>query len=131
MRWLIVFALAGLTGCAGSVAELTMKSPEALQAEPSENLAYAYGWDRNIGPSKKVRTELERRGTFTAEEWARIDAGKVHVGDSEELLWCAWGVPNDEVKHTSAGGSFKIAYYNRGRRAVEISGGRVQSITGW
>jgi len=131
LKTIIVAALLiGLAGCShGTLGEIASRRGEALEATSNDELAGAYAHTKStFGASRTLRTEMERRSMFSGEEWARIDAGKVRVGDSESLVWAAWGTP-EEISDflTDKGRSRVLTYELKGRR-VYVDNGIVTGI---
>lgn len=113
-----------LCGCAGSPARIGMASPAQLAQENELNLINA--WD--FSKSKNARAELERRGTFTAEEWSLIDRKIVRIGMRELAVYASWGLPGDtNTTHTSRG-VHKQLVYGSGARYVYTDNGIVTAI---
>lgn len=70
----------------------------------------------NYGPNRdaRVRTELERRHLFSADDWKRIHSARIPIGTREEIMWCQIGLPGEfgdisEVQ-TSAGPGTRYRY---------------------
>jgi hypothetical protein len=117
IKTLIVAALlAGLAGCQGSPAEIGMRSGAALEATPDREVVSAYGYSKSgLGENSKLRDEIERRALFTPEQWERIKAGQIRVGDHERVVWSAWGAPKSVHDLTTAAGRGRVLYYETNR----------------
>ena len=135
LRNLLAAAVASclLAGCATGTRG---KNSVELQSEPTLAVATVYG-DARLTPFvsvKKWETELVRREAFTAAEWESIKAGKIGVGDSQEVVAAAWGSPDRITTHTEVGNSGQLWYFRgdttlRPGGIVIFRGGRVASIT--
>lgn len=120
-----VIVLAALGGCAGSPWEISNRSGEQLEDTPTERILWAYSSGRSqLEPSKNLRAELERREVFTAEEWERIDSGRLQLGDSKEMVLATYGEPRSRGGSTWQGlGSYEYWHYNG--LCITFSGGRI------
>lgn len=120
-----------LAGCTGTL----YKNATELQAEPTLNVALAHGDSRvyPMGNTKKFETELDRREAFSPQQWEKIKAGKIGVGDPQELVAAAWGRPSRITTHTEVDNSGELWYYKgdtfQPHGMVILRGGRVASIT--
>lgn len=131
MKTIIVAALIlGLAGCRqGSLGEIASRRGEALEATSNEELAGAYAFTKStFGPSRTLRTEMERRAMFSPEQWARIDAGTIRVGDSESLVWAALGTPEEHSDLLTEKGRSRILTYELKGRRVYVDNGIVTAI---
>ena len=127
---LVALLLVSVVGCTqGSPAEINSRTGEALHRSTNTELAAAYGipvW----GQSKKIRSELERRKAFTAQEWEMIDARQVMVGSSRDLVLASRGAPQTVRRSASVYGSSETWIYERSgdRDYIYFQGGQV---VGW
>lgn len=64
-----------------------------------------------FGGSKNMRAEIERRGVFTADQWARIDAADIRLGDSPSLVIAALGTPDKSRVQTRTDGTTLVWLY--------------------
>lgn len=131
VRILMALCVVLLAGCSGTIGGVCMKSPEELKAEPTPNVAAAYGYaSRFIGDDKKLRAELKRRNAFTPEQWDRIDRKKIVIGDPVELVYASWGSPTSVRNWTTEySGGQEFEYYHVDRsNFVYIRDGRVAAV---
>jgi hypothetical protein len=103
----LLLGATALAGCRGSPAALALTSDEnlALESEAAIINAYRYG-----GGSKRMRRELERRGTFTADEWGRIERGEIRIGDRALVVRASWG-DGTVSRFTDAWGTTEVWSY--------------------
>lgn len=127
---LLALVIVAQTGCQGTNLEVMNRSPEALRETPTKELVSAYAVHREFfGENEKLRTELKSRQVLRDDEWIRADSAKVAIGDPEELVWIAWGKPDDIHTFSSAGGDSRLLIYgNRAENRVYILNGRVSAL---
>lgn len=81
-----LFAALALGGCA-TPGEMT-----------DRNLLTSYAmsrWNPLVGGEQEKRAEILRRGLVTEEELARADQYDVKIGDTQEQVLAAFGMPNE------------------------------------
>lgn len=88
----------------------------------NEDVVYAYHWH---GKGKRMRAEIERRGLFSADEWGRIDSGRIRLGDRELVVMASWG-PASVHRTTATWGTASVWDY--GHADVVFENGRVVAI---
>jgi len=132
LKTLIVAALlsAGLAGCHGSPSEIGSRTGEALAATPDNELVSAYAYSKaTFGINKaKIRGELERRAVFTPDQWSKIDRGVAGIGDTEMLVFAAWGPPEATSDLLTEKGRSRILTYELKGRRVYVDNGIVTAI---
>lgn len=117
MRFCILIALLTISGCAGSPSEINSRSAEKLVEVDTRTLCGSYGSQNSPfsmgSPSKTLRSEIERRGVFTPQDWALIDAHLIKPGMSELALLASRGYPNSSSKTETE--SMKTRYWTMSR----------------
>lgn len=116
-----------LAGCAGSPMELSSRPPEKLQQVEVSDLAVAYG----VNQGRSIRTELERRGVFTSDEWSQIDQKKFGVGATRCHVLAAWGYPSSVQTEQDASGETRVYEYRFKSSRVTMRNDRVVTIRSW
>lgn len=126
----IVSISLAMAGCKGSYAEMAMRSPDEIAKLPDDQLVAVYANERGRwGENEKFRREITKRGLFTPEEWDRIDRKTFRLGDKEEVVWAAWGTPDDvSTLRTGDGVSKVLVYGDRADNRVYILNGRVSAL---
>lgn len=127
-RIAVTVLIAVLTGCAGSPVRIGMENQEQLAQESDAALINAWAFDK----SKNARTELERRGTFTAAEWQLIDQKKIAIGCRESVVYASWGSPTTVNTTTTSYGVHKQLVYSQQLmpQYVYVENGVVTSMQG-
>ena len=129
-KFLSLFFIMLLFGCAGSPIVINSMSSEELSLQNSFSLCNAYQYKE----SEKVRAELERRKILSESEWRLIDSKYLQVGMSELSLICVkgfvipgFGTVNETT--TSSGISKQYVYEDAfgGRQYIYLSDGKVTS----
>ena len=123
---LLVSAAVCMTGCGGPFAPagIYARTPVELEQEPTVEVARAYGQQREawFSESAKFEAELRRRAAFTDEEWARIKSRDIRLGDTQALVFAAWGEPVDGVTRESIYGNSAVWYYDHDTTRPEARG---------
>lgn len=141
LAWAFLLAVAS-AGWAGEIppggwaeefARLKKASPAELAQESTDRLVAA--WIENqtrgaLNDLRIVRAELERRGTFTAEEWQLIDERKIRLGMRELVVHASWGQPRRTLTSRGTYGIVKQFVYGGLAKSqyVFIENGVVSSI---
>lgn len=127
IRWLGLVALLVLFGCQSQ--KIAALDDAELQKVPENELVGA--WIDTSSP--RVKAELERRGTFSEQEWDLIRRRGIQKGMREQVVYVSWGQPwriNEQVDAfgTSKQLCYDVDSYGIARTFVYVSNGRV---TGW
>lgn len=127
---LTIVAAMAVAGCHGSAIEVSGRSDEALRESKNDEVLNAYAASRRDGAgNSRLRTEIERRNWFTAEEWDRIDRKTFRLGDKEAVVWAAWGKPDDiSTLRTGDAVSRVLIYGDQADNRVYITNGRVSAL---
>lgn len=127
IRWFGLAVLLVLVGCQSQ--RLALGNEEEVRASSNEALIAAYV----DTASPQLKAELERRGTFTPQEWQMISERAIHKGMREEVVWVSRGRPWRENEQVDAFGKSKQLCYNVDSNGIPkmyiyIQNGRV---SGW
>lgn len=125
---LAIAAVSILTGCAGSPIALSKMTTSELQQYDDKALCASYYYMH----SDTVKAELKRRNTI--KDWARLDAKKIRIGDSEATLVCTKGLANKINKSVGVYGSHKQWIYGirgRGFSTIHYVYTKNGAVTGW
>lgn len=129
---LVSALLAVSSGCTANVAKQGVSLPQDKIATSSvRDLCAVYAPNRD----PMIRSELERRGTFSPAEWKLIAKKTAPPGTREEVLWCSWGLPGEygdvtEVS-TNSGPGRRYRYIVMGSITADfiVVDGKVASFT--
>ncbi|MFN7019884.1 MAG: hypothetical protein ACK4WH_00975 [Phycisphaerales bacterium] len=119
---ILMSALGGACGVAGmNEHELAASDGRSVLVGYGEAKTGMYGRE-NV----KLRTELERRSWFTDDEWRRIDAGQLQIGDRGDVMVASWGIPDRKSSFLDAHGKDEVFTYHFA--TVVVRNGRVTAI---
>lgn len=105
LAMVVVTVILFLTGCQSNPPLISVERAKAL---PDAELCSVYGNTvraGNAGPAEELKSEIERRQLFLAtDELGTILREAVAVGDSEYVLYAAWGLPDIQNRTVTASG---------------------------
>lgn len=125
----VVAASLAMAACETDIG-YAMLSDAELEKKDTPTLIHAYSSVVNVHQAPRVEKVLKDRGVFTDDEWARIKAQKIRIGDSMDVVLASWGAPDDKNEVLTATGKTSIWRWGqyRGDAAVWFDGDRVSLI---
>ncbi len=125
---IVMFLAASFMGCGGEIRAAASMDEAELHGVDSDTLLTAYNWKRQTsGEHERLRSEVERRGLLTSDEWNAVDHRQVKVGMREHAVILAWGEPGHTRTVTDRFGVGKVLVY-RENTFVFLTNGVVTAI---
>jgi len=104
--------------CTMHHAELVPASSPSLQERPVTELCAQ--WRASDAKDAAIEKEIRSRVNWTERQWYHVTHQAISVGDTEEMLLCAYGLPDDFGSVHDAPSGKLYTYFSRQSTRAQV-----------